>query len=196
MGLLQRGAQFRKARARRFDYQKKLTGLFNVTLPPVMTLNSGNHVDTSGETLLDEGARKISGLLFRCAGAEHNNFVGHSKILKPIGERNANIIYGRDSRMTKSAFSFARLGYFAAFLVVITYAFIALRGPKGIPGLLAKQQQIRTMEKRNALLAEENERMREHIERLANNPSEQELEIRERLKLVHPGEKVYLLNGK
>jgi cell division protein FtsB len=98
--------------------------------------------------------------------------------------------------MMKSSYSFARLGYIAAFLIVVTYAFIALRGPKGIPGLLAKQQQIRAMEKRNALLAEENERMREHIERLANNPSEQELEIRERLKLVHPGEKVYLLNGK
>jgi cell division protein FtsB len=106
------------------------------------------------------------------------------------------MIYGRGSSMTKSSYSFARLGYIAAFLVVVTYAFIALRGPKGIPGLLAKQQQIRAMEKRNALLAEQNERMREHIERLANSPSEQELEIRERLKLVHPGEKVYLLNGK
>jgi cell division protein FtsB len=98
--------------------------------------------------------------------------------------------------MTKPSFLFARLGYIAAFLIVISYAFIALRGPKGIPGLLAKRQQIRAMETRNALLAEENERMREHIERLANNPAEQELEIRQRLKLVHPGEKVYLLNGK
>jgi cell division protein FtsB len=98
--------------------------------------------------------------------------------------------------MTKSSLPFARLGYVAAFLIVVSYAFVALRGPKGIPGLLAKQQQIHTMEARNALLAEENERMREHIERLANNPAEQELEIRQRLKLVHPGEKVYLLNGK
>jgi cell division protein FtsB len=98
--------------------------------------------------------------------------------------------------MTKSPLSFARLGYIAAFLIVFVYAFVALRGPRGIPGLLAKRQQIQAMETRNALLAEENERMREHIERLANNPAEQELEIRQRLKLVHPGEKVYLLNGK
>jgi cell division protein FtsB len=98
--------------------------------------------------------------------------------------------------MTMPTASFVRLGYIAAFVIVVSYAFVALRGPKGIPGLLAKQHQIELMEKRNATLAEENERMREHIERLANNPSEQELEIRQRLKLVHPGEKVYMLNGK
>jgi cell division protein FtsB len=98
--------------------------------------------------------------------------------------------------MTMSTVSLARLGYIAAFVIVVSYAFVALRGPKGIPGLLAKQHQIEQMEKRNAALADENERVREHIERLANNPSEQELEIRQRLKLVHPGEKVYMLNGK
>jgi cell division protein FtsB len=98
--------------------------------------------------------------------------------------------------MTISTISFSRLGYIAAFVIVVSYAFFALRGPKGIPGLLAKQQQIELMEKRNTALAEENERMRERIQRLASNPAEQELEIRQRLKLVHPGEKVYLLNGK
>jgi cell division protein FtsB len=98
--------------------------------------------------------------------------------------------------MTIPTISFTRLGYTAAFVIVVGYAFFALRGPKGIPGLLAKEHQIELMEKRNASLADENERMRERIGRLANNPAEQELEIRERLKLVHPGEKVYLLNGK
>jgi cell division protein FtsB len=98
--------------------------------------------------------------------------------------------------MTMKSVSFARLGYIVAFIIVVSYAFFALRGPRGIPGLLAKQHQIEQMEKSNGLLAEENERMRERIQRLANNPAEQELEIRQRLKLVHPGEKVYLLGGK
>jgi cell division protein FtsB len=49
------------------------------------------------------------------------------------------------------------------------------------------------MEKRNAGLALEIERKREHIRRLTDNPAEQELEIRERLKLVHPNEKVYII---
>ena len=91
--------------------------------------------------------------------------------------------------------SLSRLGYTAAFLVVIGYAVITLRGPKGIPALMTRRQQIEQLEKRNAMLAQENERLREHIQRLADNPSQQELEIRQRLKMVRPGEKVYLLNN-
>jgi cell division protein FtsB len=88
-----------------------------------------------------------------------------------------------------------RLGYTAAVLIVVGYAVVTLSGPKGLPALLAKRQQIEQLEKRNAMLAQENERLREHIQRLADNPAQQELEIRQRLKLVHPDEKVYLLNN-
>jgi cell division protein FtsB len=91
--------------------------------------------------------------------------------------------------------SLNRLGYTAAFLGVLAYAVVTLRGPKGIPGLVTKRQQIEELEKRNATLAQENERLREHIQRLADNPAQQELEIRQRLKMVKPGEKVYLLNN-
>jgi cell division protein FtsB len=49
------------------------------------------------------------------------------------------------------------------------------------------------MEKRNASLAREVERKKEHIKRLDNNPAEQELEIRKRLKLANPDEKVYIV---
>lgn len=91
--------------------------------------------------------------------------------------------------------SLKRLGYTAAFVAVMGYGVVTLRGPKGIPGLVAKRQQIDQLEKRNAMLAQENERLREHIQRLADNPAQQELEIRQRLKLVRPGEKVYLLNN-
>ena len=75
------------------------------------------------------------------------------------------------------------------------YAIVTLSGPKGIPALIAKRQQIEQLEKRNAMLAQQNERLREHIQRLADNPAQQDLEIRKRLKLVRPGEKVYLLNN-
>jgi len=90
--------------------------------------------------------------------------------------------------------SFARLGYVVAFLAVVSYAFFTLRGPRGIPALLEKEKQIEAMEKHNADMAKDNERLRERIQRLSDNPAEQELEIRQRLKLVHPGEKVYILN--
>ena len=91
--------------------------------------------------------------------------------------------------------SLNRLGYTAAFLAVMAYAIVTLRGPKGIAGLMARRQQIEQLEKRNAVLAQENERLREHIHRLADNPAQQELEIRQRLKLVQRGEWVYLLNN-
>ena len=86
-----------------------------------------------------------------------------------------------------------RLAYVMAFLAVISYAFFTLRGPRGIPGLLERQRQIQEMEKRNTALAREIEQKREHINRLTDNPAEQEMEIRQRLKLVHPGEKIYIV---
>ncbi len=87
---------------------------------------------------------------------------------------------------------FLRISYILAFVLVAAYAIFTLRGPKGIPALIARQHQIDQAEKRNAELAREIERKREHIQRLANSPAEQELEIRERLKLVHPNEKVFI----
>jgi cell division protein FtsB len=86
----------------------------------------------------------------------------------------------------------ARIAYVAAFLAVMSYAFFTLRGPRGIPALLERQRQIQDMQERNAKLDKEIERMRDHIKRLTDNPAQQELEIRERLKLVKPGEKVYI----
>ncbi len=68
---------------------------------------------------------------------------------------------------------------------------MTLRG--GIPALIQKQREIRTLEKQNADLAREIEFRRERIERLREDESEQELEIRQRLKLVRPGEKVFIL---
>jgi cell division protein FtsB len=86
----------------------------------------------------------------------------------------------------------ARFAYLIVFLVVSTYAFVTLRGPHGIHALREKQRVIQEMEKRNSEAAKEIERMREHLQRLSDDPAEQELEIRQRLKLVHPGEKVYI----
>jgi cell division protein FtsB len=85
-----------------------------------------------------------------------------------------------------------RMAYFAAFLAAASYAFFTLHGPHGIPWLLEKQREIHEMEEKNAKLDREIERMRDHIKRLETNPSEQELEVRERLKLLKPGEKVYI----
>jgi len=89
--------------------------------------------------------------------------------------------------------SLPRFGYGIVFILVAGYALFTLQGPRGIPALFEKRRQIQAAEKHNATLAQENERVREHIQRLGDNPAEQEMEIRQRLKLVHPGEKVYIL---
>lgn len=85
-----------------------------------------------------------------------------------------------------------RIAYFAAFLAAGSYAFFTLRGPHGIPWLLEKRREIHQMEDKNAQMDQEIERMRDRIKRLDSDPVEQELEIRERLKLVKPGEKVFI----
>jgi cell division protein FtsB len=86
-----------------------------------------------------------------------------------------------------------RLTYAIAFFLVVGYAVVTLRGPRGVTAWLDKQHQIHELEKRNAGLAQEIERKREHIKRLNDTPAEQELEIRERLKLVHPKDKVFII---
>lgn len=85
-----------------------------------------------------------------------------------------------------------RFAYAVVFILVATYAIVTLRGPKGVHALVEKQAQIQEQERRNAELTRDLERERERIRRLKDNPAEQDLEIRERLKLVHPGEKVYI----
>jgi cell division protein FtsB len=88
--------------------------------------------------------------------------------------------------------TFSRFAYLVVFVLVLSYALLALHGPRGLAALADKQRQIHDLEKRNLALAQEIERKRERIKRLEDNPSEQEMQIRERLKLVHPDEKVFI----
>lgn len=92
--------------------------------------------------------------------------------------------------------SLTKIGYALAILLAVGYAFFTLRGPQGIPALAEKRRQIQQLEERNATLAREIEVKRERIGRLRESPSLQELEIRQRLKLVQPEERVYILQDK
>jgi cell division protein FtsB len=89
----------------------------------------------------------------------------------------------------------ARLGrtaYIAIFLLAGAYVAATLGGPRGIPAVLAKQKQIARLEERNAQLARDIERKRDHIRRLESDANAQEIEIRDRYKLVHPGDTVFI----
>jgi cell division protein FtsB len=85
-----------------------------------------------------------------------------------------------------------------AFIVLcgIVYAFVALRGPGGIPGLLDKRRQVQAYEIGNEQLHREIERKQGRIQRLQSDPREQEIEIRQRLKFAGPGEKIFIIDDK
>jgi cell division protein FtsB len=92
--------------------------------------------------------------------------------------------------------SIARTAYAFIVLCGIVYAFVELRGPNGIPALLAKRRQVHEFEMSNEQLHREIEQKQERILRLRNDPQEQEIEIRQRLKFASPGEKIYIIDDK
>jgi cell division protein FtsB len=87
-----------------------------------------------------------------------------------------------------------KTAYAIVVLCCVAYAFVALQGPNGIPALLSKRRQVAAYEKENQEILRENAQKRQRIERLQNNSVEQEMEIRQRLKLARPGEKIYILD--
>ena len=77
-------------------------------------------------------------------------------------------------------------------MAVVIYSAITLTGPHGVHAWMEKERLIQEMQKKNGIEAQKIERIKEHIKRLDGNSDEQEREIRERFKLVHPDEKVYI----
>ena len=86
-----------------------------------------------------------------------------------------------------------RTGYAVVMALVLAYGLVALRGPQGIPALLDKRREIRQLEEQNAAMAAEISRRKERIQRLEQNTTEQEMEIRKQLKLLRPGETTFIL---
>ena len=86
-----------------------------------------------------------------------------------------------------------RGAYWLAAAVIGVYGWVALRGPQGLQALIEKRREIRQLEEQNAAAARENEQRREHIRRLEQSRSEQEMEIRKQLKLLRPGETTFIL---
>lgn len=91
--------------------------------------------------------------------------------------------------------SLVKTAYAIAVLCGIVYAFFVLQGPNGIPGLLAKRKMVHEYEISNQKMQRELEEKQQRIQRLEANPSEQEFEIRQRLKLAKPGEKIYIIDN-
>lgn len=91
------------------------------------------------------------------------------------------------------SFLVRKSGFLVALLAIAACALIAFRGPQGVNALMEKRREIRDLQEQNADLARENQLMRERISRLQSSRAEQELEIRNRLKLVRPGDTTFVL---
>lgn len=76
-------------------------------------------------------------------------------------------------------------------LLLGAYAFVTLR--ERIPALIETGKQLRQMQEENADFARENEIKRERIRKLQESRSEQDLEIRRKLKLLHSNETEFIL---
>jgi cell division protein FtsB len=88
-----------------------------------------------------------------------------------------------------------RLCLLLILLLIAAYAVAVLRGPNGLTALAARRQQIREMQEKNASLEADNKRKRERIELLKHHRETLDYEIREKLKLVKPGEEQVIVDG-
>src|SRR5580700_6165208 len=89
--------------------------------------------------------------------------------------------------------SVRRVLILVGFALIGAYGLSELRGPQGLPALREKWNEIRQLEEENANLQRENDYRRDRIRKLESSPSEQELEIRKKLKLLRPGETSFIL---
>ncbi len=86
-----------------------------------------------------------------------------------------------------------KVAYAVVLVAGVAYAFVELRGPSGIGALLQRRGLVHQYEIENQTLNREIQQQEDRIQRLDQSPTEQEFEIRQRLKLAKPGEKIYIL---
>ncbi|HEV2689682.1 MAG TPA: septum formation initiator family protein [Bryobacteraceae bacterium] len=86
-----------------------------------------------------------------------------------------------------------RVAFFTGLALAGVYGYFALRGPHGIPAVRERWREIRRLEEENANLQQQNKDREARIKKLQESPSEQELEIRKKLKLLRPGETSFIL---
>jgi cell division protein FtsB len=86
-----------------------------------------------------------------------------------------------------------RAGFVLLVILAGAYGWMFLSGPQGLQTLIEKRREIRELEERNANIRLENDRRKERIRRLQESRSEQEMEIRKRMKMQRPGETTFIL---
>jgi cell division protein FtsB len=81
-------------------------------------------------------------------------------------------------------------------ILAVFFVFQTISGPNGVSAVLEKRREIRDLQEQNANLARENELRRQRIMKLRESRSEQELEIRRRLKLLKQKETTFIIQDR
>ena len=89
----------------------------------------------------------------------------------------------------------SRLMVIVAVLLVSAFALVCLIGPTGLTAYLDKRKEISILRSKKAALEQEVTGLSKENRDLDVQTSEQELQIRRRLKLVKPKEKLFIFDG-
>ncbi len=90
----------------------------------------------------------------------------------------------------------ARIVYAVVIMAAFLYAVHSLRGPRGVSAWMQKETEAQKLEERVSALARENEQKAIELEVVRKKRDQQELMIRDRLKLLRRDEKLYILENK
>ncbi len=85
-----------------------------------------------------------------------------------------------------------KIGVAVAVVLSGSYIYAAFQGPQGFAALQNKWQEVRDLQRENATLSSEVQARAQRIQRLRQSTSEQELEIRKRLKKLRKGETSFI----
>ena len=86
-----------------------------------------------------------------------------------------------------------RKGLLLAAGFLVTGGWAAIAGPQGLRDLLEKRREIRDLQEHNTALLVENQQRRERIRKLSGSTEEQEIVVRDKLKLAKPNETIFIL---
>jgi hypothetical protein len=81
--------------------------------------------------------------------------------------------------------------FLALILLLGGYSYLTLR--ERIPALLEKREEIRREQEANIEIVRENDYKRERLKKLLESKSQQDLEIRKKLKMLHENETEFIL---
>jgi cell division protein FtsB len=80
-------------------------------------------------------------------------------------------------------------------LLALSVGYHVIFGANGLTVYLQKRQETRTLNAQLQSLQHENDRLKEHVERLQSDPNAIEHQAREELHYTRPGEVIYALPG-